>query len=364
MTSMSHPRSTGQHDTAHEVILGVDTHKDVHVAAAVSIHGVLLDSRSFPTTAEGYQAILVWATALGPVRRAGVEGTHSYGAALTRHLLTAGIGVIEVNQPDKAHRRRRGKTDAIDAEAAARAVLSGRATALAKTSDGHVERIRLFKLAKASATKSRTQAINQLKAILVGADPALRDSMTGLSKPKLIRRCADLDPGQPDTPAAAAAYTLRLLAHRIIELTREVDDLNQRITEAVNAHTPQLLQRYGVGPDTAAALLLAAGDNPQRLTSEASFAALCGASPIEMSSGKTQRRRLNRGGDRQANSALYTIVIARLRWDLRTRAYIDRRVSEGKTRREAIRCLKRYVARELYELIARTARHTNLPSTA
>ncbi|MGW0239905.1 IS110 family transposase [Micromonospora chalcea] len=361
---MSHPPVAQQPDTAVEMVLGVDTHKDVHVAAAVNIHGVLLDSRSFPTTAEGYQAMLDWALALGLIRRAGVEGTHSYGAALTRHLLTAGIGVIEVNQPDKAHRRRRGKTDAIDAEAAARAVLSGRATALAKAGDGHVERVRLFKLAKASATKSRVQAINQLKAVLVGADPALRDSMTGLSNPKLIRRCADLEPGQPDTPAAAAAYTLRLLARRIIELTREVEDLNQRITEAINAHTPELLQRYGVGPDTAAALLLAAGDNPQRLTSEASFAALCGVSPIEMSSGKTQRRRLNRGGDRQANSALYMIVIARLRWDLRTRAYIDRRVSEGKTRREAIRCLKRYVARELYDLIARTPQPASRTSTA
>ncbi|WP_410636678.1 IS110 family transposase, partial [Amycolatopsis sp. cmx-4-83] len=347
-----------------DVILGVDTHKDIHVAAVISIHGVFLGSRSFPTTAEGYRELLDWATALGRVRQAGVEGTHSYGAALTRHLLGAGIGVIEVNQPDKAHRRRRGKTDAIDAEAAARAVLSGRATAVAKAGDGHVERIRLFKLAKASAIKSRAQAINQLKAILVGADPALRDSMTGISNPKLVRRCAGLAPDQPDTPAAAAAYTLRLLARRIIELTCEVDDLNQRITDAINAHTPELLQRYGVGPDTAAALLLAAGDNPHRLTNEASFAALCGASPIEMSSGKTQRRRLNRGGDRQANSALYMIVIARLRWDPRTRAYIDRRVCEGKTRREAIRCLKRYVARELFNLIAQATQHTGLPAIA
>jgi transposase len=364
VSSISHPPSPSQHDTAGEVILGVDTHKDVHVAAVVSLHGALLSNRSFPTTAEGYQAMLQWATTLGRVARAGVEGTHSYGSALSRHLLAAGIAVIEVNQPDKAHRRRRGKTDAIDAEAAARAVLSGQATAIAKTSDGHVERIRLFKMAKASAIKARTQAINQLKAVLVGTDPALRDSMTGLSNPKLIRRCADLDPGQPDTPAAAAAYTLRLLAYRIVQLTREADDLNQRITDAVDAYTPELLQRHGVGPDTAAALLLAAGDNPQRLTSEASFAALCGVSPIEMSSGKTQRRRLNRGGDRQANSALYMIVIARLRWDRRTRAYLDRRVSEGKTKREAVRCLKRYVARELYELIARTPRQTTQPSTA
>lgn len=359
MPSMSHPPTTGQADTSPEVILGVDTHKDLHAAAVISNDGVVLDSRSFPTTAAGYRRLLEWATALGRVRQAGVEGTHSYGAALTRHLLDAGIGVIEVNQPDKAHRRRRGKTDAIDAELAARAVLSGRATAVAKASDGHVERIRLFKLAKASAIKSRTQAINQLKAILIGAEPALRDSMAGLSNPKLVRRCADLDPGQPDLPVAAAAYTLRLLARRILDLTREVNDLNQRITDAINAHTPELLQRYGVGPDTAAALLMAAGDNPHRLATEASFAALCGASPIEMSSGKSQRRRLNRGGDRQANSALYMIVIARLRWEPRTRAYINRRTHEGKTRREAIRCLKRYVARELYELITRTPQHTS-----
>ncbi|MFI6763893.1 IS110 family transposase [Micromonospora sp. NPDC050417] len=355
---MSYPASPGQHDTSGEVVLGVDTHKDVHVAAALSIHGVLLGSQSFPTTAAGYRAMLCWAATLGQVSRAGVEGTHSYGAALTRHLHSAGIAVIEVSRPDRAQRRRRGKTDTIDAEAAARAVLSGQATALAKTSDGHVERIRLFKLAKTSAIKARTQAINQLKAVLIGADTALRDSMTGLSLPKLVRRCADLDPSNADDLVSAAAYTLRLLARRVTELTHEVDDLNRRITDAINAHTPELLRRHGVGPDTAAALLLAAGDNPRRLTSEASFAALCGVSPIEMSSGKTQRRRLNRGGDRHANSALYIIVLARLRWDTRTRAYLDRRVSEGKTRREAIRCLKRYVARELYELITQPTSST------
>jgi transposase len=364
MTSMSHPSSPGQQDTIGDVILGVDTHKDVHVAAAVSIQGALLGSRSFPTTAEGYRVMLQWARSFGRIRQAGVEGTHSYGAALTRHLLGAGIGVIEVNQPDKAHRRRRGKTDAVDAEAAAHAVLSGRATAIAKSSDGHVERIRLFKLAKTSAVKARTQAINQLKAILVGVDPALRDGLTGLSIPQLVRQCANLDPGDAEDTVSAATYTLRLLACRFTELTREIDDLNRRITEAIDAHTPELLRQYGVGPDTAAALLLAAGDNPERLTTEASFAALCGASPIEMSSGKTQRRRLNRGGDRQANSALYIIVIARLRWDSRTRAYIDRRVSEGKTRREAIRCLKRYIARELFTIIAKSAGLATRPSTA
>ncbi|MEV4136152.1 transposase [Dactylosporangium sp. NPDC049742] len=211
----------------------------------------------------------------------------------------------------------------------------------------------MFRLAKDSATKSRTRAINQFKAVLIRAEPALRDALSGLSLPKLIRRCTELPTDAPTHPASAAAYTLQLLSIRVAHLTAEIEQLTARITEAIDAHTPTLLQQYGVGPDTAGALLLAVGDNPERMTSEAAFAALCGVSPIEASSGKTQRRRLNRGGDRRANSALYTITITRLRWDQRTRAYVERRTSEGKTRREAIRCLKRYIARELYQLITR-----------
>jgi transposase len=353
---MPHREQPDQADTNDEiVVLGVDTHKDFHVAAAVSVHGVLLDSQSFPTTTAGYRDLLAWGQALGTLRRAGVEGTSSYGIALTRFLRAAGVHVIEVNQPDKADRRRRGKTDLIDAEAAARAVLSGRATATAKAGDGHVEMVRLFKMAKDSATKSRSQGINQLKAVLVRADPALRESLAGLSNPRLIRRCADLDSATPSTNSAmaAAAFTLRSLARRILQLTEEIGELTTHIATAINAVHPTLLDRYGVGPDTAAALLIAAGDNPERLHSEASFAALCGVSPIEASSGKTRRLRLNRGGDRQANSALYTIVIARLRWNNRTRDYVARRQTEGKTRREAIRCLKRYIAREIYQEITR-----------
>jgi transposase len=180
-----------------EVVLGVDTHKDIHVAAVISALGVLLGTRSFPTTASGYQQMLRWTTGFGTLRRAGVECTGSYGAALARHLIGEQIEVIEVNQPDKATRRRRGKTDTVDAEAAAHAVLSGRASASAKAGDGPVEMVRIFKLAKASAIKSRTQAINQLKAVLVGAAPQLRDSLSGLSNPTLIRRCAQLDAGTP-----------------------------------------------------------------------------------------------------------------------------------------------------------------------
>nr|WP_286259731.1 IS110 family transposase [Streptomyces graminofaciens] len=333
------------------MLLGVDTHKDIHAAAVITVLGTALDGRSFPATAEGYRQLLAWARSFGRLRRAGVECTGSYGAALARHLRAEGIEVTEVNQPDKAARRRHGKTDAVDAEAAARAVLSGRATAAAKTSDGPVEMLRLFKLAKGSAIKSRTQAINQLKSVLVSADAALRESMAGLSNPHLFKRCAELDDLGSSGPARAARHILRLLARRIQHLTVEIDDLNNRIAEAVQVSTPGLLDVRGVGPDSAAALLISAGDNPERLVSEASFAALCGSSPVEASSGKTQRRRLNRGGDRQANAALYRIVLSRLRWEDRSRDYLRRRLAEGKTRREIIRCLKRYVAREIYRLI-------------
>jgi transposase len=227
-----------------------------------------------------------------------------------------------------------------------------RATATAKTSDGPVEELRLLKLAKGSAIKSRTQAINQLKSVLVWADTALRESLAGLSNPHLFKRCAELDDSQECGPAGTARHVLKLLAGRIQHLTREIDDLNKRIAAGVEANFPGLLDTHGVGPDSAAALLISAGDNPDRLSSEASFAALCGTSPVEASSGKTQRRRLNRGGDRQANAALYRIVLSRLRWDDRTQDYLRRRLAEGKTRREIIRCLKRYVAREIYRLIA------------
>ena len=354
MTSMPDQQPADHPDVVEEVVLGVDTHKDTHVAAVVTVLGGVIDSKAFPTTAAGYRSLLGWARRLGVVRRAGVECTGSYGAGLTRYLVGEGVEVLEVNQPDKATRRRRGKTDTIDAEAAARAVVSGRATATAKTSDGPVEMIRMLKLAKDSAVKARTQAINQLKAVLVSADAALRDSLAGLTTPILIRRCTEMAPSQEDhdrNTTDVARYTLALLATRIQRLASEVDELNRRLTTVINAHTPRLLERVGIGPDNAAALLITAGDNADRLGSEASFAALCGVSPVEASSGKTQRMRLNYGGDRQANAALYRIVLTRLRWHAPTRAYRDRRLTEGKTRREIIRCLKRYVAREAYSLL-------------
>ncbi|MEU4820270.1 IS110 family transposase [Actinomadura sp. NPDC023710] len=360
---MPQPASVCSSAHGQEVIVGVDTHKDFHVAAAITTLGVLLGSKTFPTTRAGYQALVEWAHGFGSVRRAGVECTGSYGAALARHLATVHIEVFEVNQPDKATRRRRGKNDTIDAEAAARAVLAGRAQALPKTGDGPVEMLRMFKLAKTSATKARSQAINQLKSILVAADPQLRDQLRGLTTNKLVKHCAQLAVAPPADGATAARYTLHLLARRVEQLTREIADLQAQISALLTDHHPQLLAAYGVGPDTAAALLIAAGDNPERLATEASFAALCGTSPIEASSGKTQRHRLNRGGDRQANCALHTIALSRMRWEQRTRDYVERRTAEGKTRREVIRCLKRYVAREIYQLINRSP-GTTVPMTA
>lgn len=334
-----------------EVVLGVDTHADTHTAAILDHRGALLGVRTFPATSSGYTGLHAWAAGHGRIWRAGVEGSHSYGLALTRYLKQTGTLVIEVNEPDRHHRRRHGKTDTIDAEQAAQAVLSGRCTALAKTADGPVERIRLFQLARASAVKARTQAINQLKAILVGADPALRETLSGHGVTRLVRACADLACDTTDDTLFATCYTMRLLARRILELTTEADELTQHITRAVTAAAPALLDQHGVGPHTAAALLQAAGDNPHRISTEARFAALCGTNPIEASSGKTHRRRLNRGGDRQANRALYTIALTRLSNHQPTRDYMTRRISEGKTKREIIRCLKRAIGRQLYPLI-------------
>ena len=343
-------RDGGRSD-ADEVVVGVDTHKAFHVAAVIDSVGGVLGSTTVPATAAGYARLVGWAGSFGRVERAGVEGTGSYGAGLARHLARAGIAVIEVNQPDRSTRRRRGKTDAIDAESAARAVLAGYAQAQAKSGDGRVEMLRMFKLAKESAVKSRTQAINQLRAILVNADPGLRESLAGLGTVRLVERCVRLLPGTGGDALAAAKYTLRLLARRIQHLSAEINDLKQQIHEVVAAHRPQLLERYGLGPDTAATLLITVGDNPHRLRSEASYASLCGVCPVEASSGNTSRRRLSRGGDRRANAAIYRIAISRLRWDPHTKAYLQRRISEGKTKREALRCLKRYIARQLYPLL-------------
>ena len=335
----------------------MDTHRDVHVAAVLSVSGAVLATDEFPATAAGDRDLLKRARKWGTVRRAGVEGTGSYGASLSRYLLAQGIDVFDVNRMDRADRRRRGKSDPLDAQNAARAVLSGRARARAKTGDGPVRIARMYNLTKVSAVKARTQAINQLKSVLVTADPVLREELAGLGNAELFRTCAQFtgvcshEEVGAESVVQATRITLGLLAHRIGRLSEEIRDVETRIARLVERQASQLLDVVGIGPDTAVALLITVGDNPERLDSEASFAALCGVSPVERSSGRRHFRRLNRGGDRQANAALHRIVFTRLRVDPRTQDYDERRIKEDKTRREIIRCLKRYAAREVFHLV-------------
>jgi transposase len=329
-----------------QLVLGVDTHRDLHVAVLLDRVGRKLATASFDTADAATAALLAWTRRHGQVTIAGVEGTGSYGYRLAQQLIAHGIQVVEVNRPDRTRRRRKGKSDPIDAEAAARAVLAGDATAIPKCRNGAVGQLRALVMARRSAIKARTQATNQLRALLVDGDDELRGRLGPLRKHHLAHACADLDPGD-----GVLHLALRSLGRRWLALHQEITDLDQAITTSVTRIAPRLLARHSVGVHTAARLLLTAGDNPTRLRSEAAFAALCGTSPVEASSGQTVRHRLNRGGDRAANNALWTIAFVRLIHDPRTRAYAAKRTAQGSSRKEILRCLKRTIARELYPLI-------------
>ena len=330
---------------------GVDTHRDTHVAAVVDATGRVLGSAPFRADVPGYERLNNWLGSLGRVVRVGIEGTGSYGAGLARYLTGAGVEVVEVNRPNRQLRRRFGKTDVTDAQAAARAALNGQATGLPKSGNGPVEAIRMLTVARRSAIKARTQAINQLHALVVTAPDQVKHQLRGLSPKARVNVCAGFRPGDGDTTIAYAKHVLRLLARRYQTLTAEIGELDTQIKDLCARANPALLATTGIGPDTAAALLVAAGDNPERMRSEASFAALCGASPVQASSGPIVRHRLNRGGDRQANNALWRIATTRMRCDQTTIEYVEKRRAEGKTRREIIRCLKRHIARQVYRLL-------------
>jgi transposase len=334
---------------------GVDTHRDLHVAAALDPLGGVLGSASFATDSAGYKALLGWLKEFGDVTKIGVEGTGSYGAGLARYLRRMGVQVIEVDRPNRDERRRSGKSDPLDAVEAARAALSGRATGSPKSRDGAVEAIRVLVVAKRSARQARVKALIQMRHLGYTAPDQLRCRLKGLSVQALVAEAKGLRPSRsPDTVSAATKAALSSLAHRIEALDRELAELDERIEALLVATVPGLLERFGVGPDTAAALVITAGDNPERLHSEAAWAHLCGVSPIPAGSGKTNGRvRHHQGGDRQANSALWRIVMVRIAHDPDTRAYFDRRVKEGRTKHEVIRILKRYVARELYRYLPR-----------
>lgn len=300
--------------------------------------------------------MLRWFRSHGEVLRVGVEATGTYGAGITRHLALAGIPVLEVTGPDKSFRRAKGKDDALDAVAAAQAALTGQRVQVAKDRNGAVEALRVLRTTRKTAIKCRRAALQQLHNTIVAAPDELRDQLRNLTRMQRLRLCAAW---RPDTvgyrdPVIATKIAIKSLARRILDLNDEIADLDRLIEPLVEELGGNLTQLLGVGIESAGEFIVVAGENPDRLRSEAGFAMLCGACPIPASSGKTQRHRLNRGGNRQANSALHIVVLSRMRMDPRTKRYVERRQAEGKTKREIMRCLKRYIAREIYQAITAT----------
>jgi transposase len=336
-----------------EVTGGVDTHKDTHTVAALDGAGRVLGSAQFPATVAGYTALLGWLRAFGVLVLVGVEGTGVYGAGLARHLYAQDVAMVEVDRPDRKARRWAGKSDPVDAQAAARAALARVRTGTPKRRDGRVEALRNLRVARRCAVSQRADVQRRIKALVVTAPEPLRETLRGLGDRQLVQTCAGLRPNRATItdPGTAAKVALRQLARRHQQLTAELADLDEVIAPLVATINSRLLAAKGVGTEVAGQLLVTVGDNPHRLHSEAAFAMLCGVAPLPASSGKTQRHRLNRGGDRDANCALWRIVITRMATDQRTRDYVARRTQEGLSKAEIIRCLKRYIAREIYDLL-------------
>ncbi|WP_309139943.1 transposase [Micromonospora sp. 4G55] len=335
-----------------DVTVGVDTHKDVHVAAVLDQTGRVLGTRGFPTTMRGYAQLATWAESFGTVVKVGMEGSGSYGAGLLRFLTDYGLTVVEVDRPDRSTRRRIGKTDTIDAESAARAVLSGRATGTPKTRHAQVEMIRALRVARRRAMKARIQAGGQVEALIVSAPEPVRQLVRGLAGKRRIRVCAALRPGTVSDPATATKVALRsLLARRWLALQAEIDDLDSHLAALVTAAAriwsccPASASTPPDNSSSPPATTLTAC-TPKRLSPD------CGVAPIPASSGRTDRHRLHRGGDRDANRALWRITLVRMRCHQPTKDYVTRRTAEGKTKTEIMRCLKRYIAREAFTHLA------------
>lgn len=345
--------TTIAHDEPRRVTGGVDTHKDIHVAAVLDALGRLIATAAFPTTRHGYRRLLRWLQSNGELDAVGIEGCGSWGAGLARYLAARGVHVVEVNRPNRQNRRLRGKSDTVDAEAAARAVLNGEATVTPKAGTGPVEAVRQLRIARSGAMKARTAAANQLHSLCDTAPDNIRAQFTGKTLRKKVAIAERWRPGTAPTADAAAKRALMTVARRWRALDDEARDLSRHIKAILDEIAAPLLAVHGVGYETAGQLLVTAGDNPERLSHEKSFAALCGSSPVQASSGRTNRHRLNRGGDRHANSALWTIVLVRMGSHEPTKNYVARRTAEGLSKPEIMRCLKRYVARELFPLIQR-----------
>jgi transposase len=345
------------------VVGGVDTHKDLHVAAVVDEQDRVLGTRSFATTRQGYRQMLTWMRSFGAVQRVGVESTGSYGAGLLRFLQLAGLTVLEVTTPDKQDRRKRGKNDDLDAQNAAHAAFAGKRTVTPRSRDGMIEALRVLVACRKTAVTARRVALQMIQNTIVSAPDALRDQLRVMTRMKLVRTLAAWRPDLTGYREVEAAYriSLKSLARRYLELHDEIADLDVMIAAIVDELAPDLVMRNSIGHTGAAQLLFTAGGNPDRMRSEASFAALCGVSPVPASSGRIIRHRLNRGGDRAANSALHIIAIGRLRTDPKTKDYVARRIAQGHSKLDAIRALKRYLAREVFTLIRQ--RQTEINAT-
>lgn len=333
---------------------GVDTHLDVHVGAVLDPLGALLGVESFPADRKGCAALVAWMASFGPLDRVGVEGTGAYGAGLSRQLQSAGVTVIEVDRANRQERRARGKSDPADAVEAARAAQSGRASGLAKSRDGNVEAIRALLVARRSAAEMRSKTLVQIRHLSFTAPDELRERLRSYSAYMLANEAARMRVGTSGGVVTIATKTaIVTLARRVLAFDDELVRLDARLAELVADTAPNLLALHGVGVTGAATLLTAAGDNPDRIRSEAAWAHLCGVAPIQASSGKVTRHRLDRGGNRQANAALWRIVMVRMASDPRTRTYVQRRTDEGLSKLEIMRMLKRYVAREVYKHLPR-----------
>ncbi|ENB7988160.1 IS110-like element ISEc21 family transposase, partial [Escherichia coli] len=327
----------------------------------------VLGTQFFSTTRQGYRQMLAWMTSFGALKRIGVECTGTYGSGLLRYLQNAGLEVLEVTAPDRMERRKRGKSDTIDAECAAHAAFSGIRTVTPKTRNGMIESLRVLKTCRKTAISARRVALQIIHSNIISAPDELREQLRNMTRMQLIRTLGSWRPDASEYRNVTNVYriSLKSLARRYLELHDEIADLDVMIAAIVDELAPELIKRNAIGYESASQLLITAGDNPQRLRSESGFAALCGVSPVPVSSGKTNRYRLNRGGDRAANSALHIIAIGRLRTDDKTKEYVARRVAEGHTKMEAIRCLKRYISREVYTLLRNQNRQINsIPITA
>jgi transposase len=332
-----------------QVVGGIDPHADtIHVAAITAVGKVLGDAE-FPTTTSGYRRAIAFLISHGEVERVGVEGAASYGAGITRALTAAGIEAVEVDRPTRSARRRKGKSDQLDAYHAARSVLAERTSPI---KDPTLDGLRALNLARRSAVKAKTAASNQIKSILVIAPAPVRAKFAGLATEQLVtalllcRSSRFADPVVADTIAA-----LKILAQRHRDLTAQIESLTARIQPQVTALNPALMATPGVGPIVAAQLLITAGNNPDRLRSEPSFAALCGVAPVPASSGKTRRYRLSRGGDRQANHALHCIAVSRMSHHPATIGYLHRHTDANRSKKEILRKLKRAISREIYRVL-------------